>query len=299
MKTLSESCRWCLPGPRLRAYRCRVDRSREPTIRLCGGFDVTLGGDRVTPRLPGRQGRLVLAYLACNRRRTVTRDELIDLLWPIGPPARPDEVLGALLSKLRRALGPGVLDGRQELTFRLPTDASIDLELATTAVERAETALADGEARSAWEDAQAALSVIEGGFLPGFDGGWVQERRREVEEFRLRALGCVARAGLSLGGAELAAGERAARELISAAPLSEPGYGLLMEILASRGDVATALQCSTVFVLRCGSNSGSLRASASAVCMNACWVAAIQTSRQQGTRQSRRPRLRTGRSENS
>ena len=51
-------------------------------IRLCGGFEVELGGKRVEGRLPGRQGPLVVAVLAVNRERPVSRDELIGALWP-------------------------------------------------------------------------------------------------------------------------------------------------------------------------------------------------------------------------
>ena len=184
----------------------------------------------------------MLAYLASKRGRPVTRDELIDLLWPSEPPALPEEVLGSLLSKLRRALGAGVIDGRHDLALVLPEGARVDVEIAVDAIERAEAALAASDPRLAFAQAQIACKLTEGGFLPGYDNPWVVERRREVEELRLRALGCVAEAGLALGGAELGSGERAARELISDAPLSELGYRLLIEILAERGDLAAALR---------------------------------------------------------
>jgi DNA-binding SARP family transcriptional activator len=203
---------------------------------------VALADRDVSQQLPGRQGRLLLAYLACRRGRPVTRDELIDLLWPSDPPALPHDVLGSLLSKLRRALGPGVIVGRHDLTFVLPEGAQIDLEIATDALEHAEMALAAGDAGLAFDRARMARGQTEGGFLPGLDNPWVEERRREVGDLRLRALECIAGAGVALGGAELAAGERAARQLISTAPLNEYGPRLLMEILASRGDVAAALQ---------------------------------------------------------
>jgi DNA-binding SARP family transcriptional activator len=67
--------------------------------------------------LPGRQGRLLFAYLVLNRDRDCGRAELIDLLWPERPPAAAETALSALLSKLRRALGEGVLAGRSELRF--------------------------------------------------------------------------------------------------------------------------------------------------------------------------------------
>jgi DNA-binding SARP family transcriptional activator len=59
-----------------------VRRSDEVTIRLCGRFEVAIGDRLVGSRLPGRQGRLMFAYLVCHRSRPATRDELIDLLWP-------------------------------------------------------------------------------------------------------------------------------------------------------------------------------------------------------------------------
>ena len=217
--------------------------TRAPTrVKLCGQLALELDGRRIDQDLPGRQGRLVFAYLATLRERPVSRDELIDALWPADPPADPDEALSALLSKVRRALGKGVIEGRQELTLVLPAGASIDLEEALGAAERADAALARSDWRPAWDDASAALRVAGGGFLTGHEGPWVEDRRREVEELRLRALECVAAAGAALDGAELAAGERAARTLIDAAPFRESGHRFLMAALAARGNVAEALQ---------------------------------------------------------
>jgi SARP family transcriptional regulator, regulator of embCAB operon len=47
---------------------------------------------------------------------------------------------------------------------------------------------------------------------------------------------------LGLAGGELHVGERTARELIQLAPYRESGYRLLMEILATRGNIAEALR---------------------------------------------------------
>ena len=46
---------------------------------------------------------------------------------------------------------------------------------------------------------------------------------------------------LELGGTELPAAERAARELVDAAPFQESGHLLLMGALAASGNVAEAL----------------------------------------------------------
>ena len=210
-------------------------------IRLCGRLEVELGGERVEQRLPGRQGPLVLAVLAVNRERPVSRDELIGVLWPGRPPADPDEALSALLSKVRVVLGREVLAGRRELALSLPGGAEIDVEQSHLAAERARSAVAAGDWAAAWEAACAAADIVGRGFMVGHEAPWVQERRGELEELRLRALEIRAQAGLVLGGGHADDAERAAAELVREAPLREAGHRLLMEALAARGEVAEAL----------------------------------------------------------
>ena len=67
-------------------------------------------------RLPGRQGRLVFAYLVIEQGRSVTRDELADALWGETPPATWEKALGVIASKLRVLLGECGLDGAKVLT---------------------------------------------------------------------------------------------------------------------------------------------------------------------------------------
>jgi DNA-binding SARP family transcriptional activator len=210
-------------------------------IQLCGQLKVQIHGRVLERDLPGRQGRLVVGFLAARRERPATRDELIDALWPADPPGDPDEALSALLSKVRRALGKGVIEGRRELTLVLPPDARVDLEEAREATERAEAALARSDWRAAFDAASGAVGVASGGFLAGDDAPWVEDRRVEVEELHMRALECMAGAGAALEGAELAAGERAARALVHALPFRESGYRFLMAALGARGNVAEAL----------------------------------------------------------
>ena len=104
----------------------------------------------------------------------------------------------------------------------MPDDASIDLEVA-------QHALAGG-------DAQTALRIADGGFLTGDEAPWIDERRRDVAELRLRALEAIAAA------APPGEAERAARELVEAAPFRESGHRLLMTALAAGGNVAEALR---------------------------------------------------------
>jgi DNA-binding SARP family transcriptional activator len=207
-------------------------------IQLCGRVTVELDGRRVEDELPGRQGRLLFVYLAVHRTRPAVRDELLEVLWQGGAPANAETALSPLLSRLRRIVP---LDGRGSVRLALPLDAWIDLEAATEALHRAESAIAREAWDEAWGPARVPQHVCARGFLPGEDAPWIDELRRRVEELYLRSLELVAKAGFGIGGAELDTAERAARRLVELAPYRESGYRALMETLARRGNPAEAL----------------------------------------------------------
>jgi SARP family transcriptional regulator, regulator of embCAB operon len=203
-------------------------------IQLCGRLVVELDGRRVEERLPGRQGRLLFVFLAVNRLRPMTRDELVAALWPDGR----DGGLAPLLSKLRHVVP---LSGRGAVRLSLPADAWIDLEAAREAVHRAESAVALGDWAEAWAPARVAIHTGARGFLPGEDVPWADAVRRELEDLRVRALEAAAEAGLALGGAELAGAKRSARTLVELEPYRDSGYRFLMQALALEGNRAEAL----------------------------------------------------------
>jgi DNA-binding SARP family transcriptional activator len=211
-------------------------------IQLCGATIVERDGERLEPQLPGRQGRLLFAYLVINRDHATGRDRLADALWPEPVPGSAATGLNPLLSKLRKILGPDAVEGRSSVRLRLPTDSSVDVENAAEAVHRAESKIALGEWKRAWAPSLAALLVAERTFLPGEYAPWIDEQRQLMGEIRLRALEAYATATLRTGGTELPAAVRAARTLIRLAPLRESGYQTLMEGLAAQGNVAEAIQ---------------------------------------------------------
>jgi SARP family transcriptional regulator, regulator of embCAB operon len=192
--------------------------------------------------LPGRQGRLLFAYLVASHPRPVTRDELKDALWGHDVPAACDSVLSAVLSRLRHALGHDFVRGRTEISLALPPDAWIDLEAAREAIHRAECAVESTAWTEAWGPARVALNVSRRDFLSGEDAPWIDERRRFLRDINVRALECVARVGLGIGGLELVDAERSARALVELEPYRESGYRLLMEVLAAEGNDADALR---------------------------------------------------------
>jgi pentatricopeptide repeat protein len=210
-------------------------------VQLCGPLVVERGEDRLDGRLPGRQGRLLFAFLAVNRHRVADRAELVEAVWPGSGPSSTESALNALLSKLRSTLGEQALPRRSSVRLDLGS-AWVDVDAAIAAAHRAESAVALGDWARAWAPALVAMFVSEREFLPGEDFVWVDEHRRQLAEVRLRALDCYAAAGLGLGGTELAAADRAARQLVRLAPLRESGYRHLMRALASQGNIAEALR---------------------------------------------------------
>jgi DNA-binding SARP family transcriptional activator/tetratricopeptide (TPR) repeat protein len=209
-------------------------------VRLCGPLWISVRERDVTADLPGRQGRLLLAYLAVNRERACPRSELIDVLWPEQPPAAADAALSALLSKLRRALGEGALSGRSELQLTPGVAVEVDVEQAAATARRAETALQDENPDAAVAAARAALAACAGAFLPDCDGPWPLTQRRTLDGVRVRAYEALAEA--SLGTGATAEAVDAARAAAALAPFRESAHRLLMEAHEAAGNPAEALR---------------------------------------------------------
>src|SRR3954449_1280896 len=209
-------------------------------IHLCGRLIVELSGRRLEDTLRGRQGRLLFAYLALHRDRPVRRDELAEALWSgRGAPPAYESLLAPPLSRLRKALGPGVLEGRSELHLILPEDAWIDWEIAP---ERLRTARITASAQEACEAAREAVEITERGLLPGLEAPWIDAKRGELADLRVEALEAMALAGAKLGGAAWPEAEQAARAAVQAQPFRESARAALMEVLRARGNVNEALR---------------------------------------------------------
>jgi DNA-binding SARP family transcriptional activator len=208
---------------------------------VCGRVAIELDGWRLEADLAGRQGRLVFVYLVLNRARRVSREELTAAIWAYEPPAHAASNLRVILSRLRRALGSGALEGRGDLRLVLPPDAWVDVEVAAAKIHEAEATVHAEDWSRALPAANIAYAISGRGFLSGEDAEWVVEQRLWLEDLHLRALECDAAASLGIGGSEVAAAERDARRLIRLAPYRESGYRLLMEALSRRGNSAEAL----------------------------------------------------------
>jgi DNA-binding SARP family transcriptional activator len=214
--------------------------ARATRIQLCGRTAVELDGRRVDAQLGGRQSRLLLAYLILHRRLPIDRDRLLEALWPERAPRQPEAALRVLLSRIRRALGEGVIQGRNPLVVNLPEGSWIDVEAAEDAVHRAQSAFAAGKPEAAAWPSLIARAITSRALLPGEHAPWVEERRRWLDELHVEALDGLAAAKLAIGGSEHVHAERTARELIELAPYRESAYRTLMLALARRGELAEA-----------------------------------------------------------
>lgn len=214
---------------------------RDARVQLCGQLVVRIAGRRIDADLPGRQGRLAFTYLALNRHHVITRGALVDAIWPIEPPALVDTALNALLSKLRKAIGPDAIEATRGAVRIVLPEAWVDVEAASEAIHRAEAAVARGAWGEVWGPGRVALHTARRGFLPGEDALWIDEQRRLLAEIELRALECIGESSLGLGAFEHDSALRSGRDLVRLAPHRESGYRLLMRALAAEDNEAEAL----------------------------------------------------------
>ena len=212
-------------------------------IDLCGQLRLELLGERREAQLRGRQGRMLFAFLVLNRRRPVRRDELVEALWADERGAPPSEAaLAPLLSRLRRAVAPGTVEGRDSVALQLPGPVLVDVEAAVAALAAAREALAGGRPADAVATAHEAAALTEAGLLPGLDARWIDEWRMQAVDLRVESLELAAGAGLELGAAALPRAEGDARAAVAAAPYRESARAVLIRALAARGNVAEALR---------------------------------------------------------
>jgi len=186
----------------------------ETRIQLCGRLIAKVEGQRLEDLLPGRQGRLLFAYLVMHRRQPASRSQLIEALWPKDAPAAVDTALSALLTKLRGVLGTRAVAGKHDIRLVLPPGTWVDVEAAIEGLHRAASAVARRDWTGAWGPARVTLHIAMRTFMPGYEAPWIDEVRGKLADALLRAHECVAASGLGMAGTELESAERSARAII-------------------------------------------------------------------------------------
>lgn len=190
---------------------------------------------------PGRQGRLAWTYLALERHRAVTREELTDAIWgEITPPAC-DRALSAILSKLRTLLAKtGIGDCTIQsmghaVRLVLPPAVWIDIEAAYAAIERANR-YRKNDAREAYGWALAAYMIAREELLPGEESAWLVRKRHELAALLMHAIDALIEIYSATGHMDMAL--KFGEEAVARDPLRESAYRALMRIHAANSDNA-------------------------------------------------------------
>ena len=203
-------------------------------VRVLSDFGV----DGLEPQAFGsRKARLALQLLAIAAGQAVPPDVLIDALWDTAPPARPEDQLAVLMSRLRSVLGRDRIEHRDH-GYLLHCDWLDATELATLTRE-VETRRETGHVMGAVAAARVALSLIRGHGPQPLPGEWGQLRQAELERL-------ISRARLVAATALLEAGDwMAAADAASAAaerdPYDEAALRVLLRAYVMGGRVAGAL----------------------------------------------------------
>jgi DNA-binding SARP family transcriptional activator len=207
-------------------------------VNLLGQFRVLLDGQPID----GLRNPRLSAYLALNRDRTLTREEVAFALWPDSGDAQALTNLRRELHAIRRALPEAdryvALDHR---AIRWRTDAPVTLDVA-------EFESAVKEPQAGPDALRAATELYRGDLLPGIYDEWLEPHRERLRGSFIDALGRLAEQ------LEQRRDYREAmaimRRLIAADALDERAYRGLIRLAAVSGNRSAGLQayhaCATV-----------------------------------------------------
>jgi predicted ATPase/DNA-binding SARP family transcriptional activator len=167
-------------------------------FRILGPLEVLVDGRTV--RLGAPKQRALLAKLLLARGAVVSRDRIVDGVWGEEPPESVATSLQVYVHGLRRALGAERIERHGSGYRARLAHGELDLERFEGLVERAERALAVGDADDAAADVQAALALWRGPALADLaDEPVGAAEAGPLEDSRLRALELRNDAQLALG----------------------------------------------------------------------------------------------------
>ncbi|MEU7000189.1 BTAD domain-containing putative transcriptional regulator [Nonomuraea sp. NPDC046570] len=200
-------------------------------VGLLGPFEVR-NRDGAVVEVPGIRLRALLAALALEPGRIVTRSRLVDWIWGQRPPADEVNAVQALVSRLRRVLPDGVIEAES---------GGYRLAVAPDAVDVCRFEQLVGQARAAEPAARAdllrsALALWRGTAMADIalrDSDAFDATVARLDELHVAALGDRVDADIRLGrGSELVS---ELTELVAAYPLREGFVAALMRALAEDG----------------------------------------------------------------
>jgi DNA-binding SARP family transcriptional activator len=203
-------------------------------VRVLSDFGV----DGIEPQALGsRKGRLALCALALAGGQAVPADVLADTLWGDAPPARPDDQLAVLISRLRSVLGRERIQHRDH-GYLLVCDWLDASELAALTDEM-ERRRAAGNVLGAAAAARVALSLLRGYRLPAVPGEWAQLKLAELDRLAGQARRLAATVLLEAG--DWMAAADAAAAAVEHDGYDEAALRVLLRAYVAGGRAAAAL----------------------------------------------------------
>jgi predicted ATPase/DNA-binding SARP family transcriptional activator len=206
-------------------------------IGILGSFEIRADDDAVAD-VPGARLRALLVALALETGRIVSKATLIDWIWGEQPPADAVNALQRLVSRLRKALPEGSIEG-------LPGGYRLTVEPDAVDAVRFERLVAqarDAEGSRRVQLLRDALGLWRGAAMADVgleDSEALDAAVARLERLRLAALEDRFDAEVGLGhGAELVA---ELTDLVAAHPERERLVGALMRALAAAGRDSEAL----------------------------------------------------------
>ena len=207
-------------------------------FRILGPFEVVERGCRL--ELGGARQQALPAVLVVHRREAVSIDVLIDALWGESPPPTAAKTIHVYISRLRKALGDGVLETRGRAYRLALAPDQVDVDRFEALVAEGHAALEADEPGRAVELIGRALALWRGPPLGEFAyESFAQSEISRLQETRLAALGDRIDAELALGPGRGVIGELEA--LVHEHPLNERFTAQLMLALYRHRRQADAL----------------------------------------------------------
>jgi DNA-binding SARP family transcriptional activator/tetratricopeptide (TPR) repeat protein len=211
-------------------------------LRLAGTFSVIRDGTELADgEIGSRKSRTLLKLLAVERPALVPVDRIVDVLWPGGPPAAPEQNVATLVSRLRAVLGTDLIQGGRS-GYRLAggPGVMVDVDAAARFCDQAKGKLASAPA-VALAAAERGHALLSAGTAISEEhyASWADPAREQVRELLRRLRLVAAEAALTTGDPRLAA--RYAEAAITADPLDEAAHRWYMSASTAAGEQAKAL----------------------------------------------------------
>jgi DNA-binding SARP family transcriptional activator len=212
-------------------------------ICLLGNFRLLVGGQSIPTRAGGKSEAL-LSLLAIHYNRRVSREQILQSLWPESEPALARNSLHNLVHHLNKLLGPALHGAGPVLQadgyYRLNSEAGVGVDVAyfDRLVEAGDRQAHAGDLRATFHSYDRAVQLYREDLQFAGDAQTIMERER------LRACYLMLLARLAEYHYEKRAYSAALTylwRLLARDPYREDAHRLVMRCYVQRGERATAL----------------------------------------------------------